>query len=104
MCPKISVTVCVSYYQDKENVTLTPQLKQAFNKNQERKIKAREEKREDKEKAKHSHELFVAMFDLQAVMKTPCSLVSQLYYMRKLSCYNLSIYNQSNNNATCYLW
>lgn len=96
--------LCVSYYQDKESYTLTPQVKEAFSKHQERKIKAREEKREDKEKAKNSKELFVATFDLQAVLQTPCSLVSQLYYMRKLSCYNLSIYNLANNNATCYLW
>jgi len=47
---------------------------------------------------------FVATFDLQAVLQTLCSLVSQIYYMRKLNCYNLSIYNLGSQSATCYLW
>ena len=51
-----------------------------------------------------SPELFVGTFDLQAVLQTPCSLVSQLYYMRKLNCYSLSIYNLASTHATCYLW
>jgi hypothetical protein len=46
----------------------------------------------------------VATFDLQAVLQTPCTLVSQIYYMRNLSCYNLSIYNLASKHATCYLW
>ena len=43
------------------------------------------------------------MFDLQAILSTPCGLVSRLYYKRKLS-YNLSFYTQFNKQDTCYLW
>lgn len=67
-------------------------------------MRAREEKKNDKESAKLSKDTFVATFDLQAVIQTPCSLVSQIYYMRKLNCYNLSIYNLATQNVTCYLW
>ena len=44
------------------------------------------------------------MFDIQSVLYTPCTLVSLMYYMRKLCCYNLSVYNLSNQSGTCYLW
>ena len=35
----------------------------------------------------------VVTLDLQAVLPTPCGLVSQLYYKRKLSVYNFTIYS-----------
>ncbi|CAC5401173.1 unnamed protein product [Mytilus coruscus] len=96
--------VCTSYHQRNIEGTLTNDIKKAYNKHQARKIKAREEKKKDKELAKSSPELFVGTFDPQAVLQTPCSLVSQKFYMRKLNCYNLSIYNLANNKATFYLW
>ena len=33
-----------------------------------------------------------------------CSLVSQAYYKRKLSCYNLSLHSLGDNKGTCFLW
>ena len=59
------------------------------------KMRAREEKKKDKEHAKISNDTFVATSDLKAVLHTPCSIVSQIYYIRKLNCYNLSIYSLS---------
>ncbi|KAK3092951.1 hypothetical protein FSP39_009293 [Pinctada imbricata] len=41
---------------------------------------------------------------LQHLISKLFSLVSRLFYTRKLSCYNLSIYNLNSSNATCYLW
>lgn len=68
------------------------------------KMRAREQKKKDKDKAKTTKDTFVATFDLQAVLQIPCSLGSQIYYMRKLNCYNLSIYYLGSQNATCYSW
>ena len=70
----------------------------------ERKCEPEKRKKDDKDLGKMSKETVVATFDLQAVLQTPCSLVSQIYYMRKLNCYNLSVYNLGNKDATCYLW
>ena len=67
-------------------------------------LKPEKKRRKIKDMAISSPELFVGTFDLQAVLQTPCSLVSQLYYMIKLNCYNLSIYNLASTHATCYLW
>jgi hypothetical protein len=80
------------------------EMKDEYEKHQSRKIKARGEKKKDKEMAISSPDFFFGTFDLQAVLQTPCSLVSQLYYIRKLNCYNLSIYNLASTHATCYLW
>lgn len=105
MCPKKDqCAVCINYHRSKNDGTLTAETKDEYDEHQQRKVRAREEKRKDKHIGQNSPEHFVCTFDLQAVLQTPCSLVSQLYYTRKLSCYNLSVYNLANNNATCYLW
>lgn len=62
------------------------------------------EKENDKETSKTTTNICVATFDLQSVLYTPCTLVSLMYYMRKLCCYNLSVYNLSNQAGTCYVW
>ncbi|KAK3107527.1 hypothetical protein FSP39_016707 [Pinctada imbricata] len=101
---KDQCSLCVSYHTAVHNKTASEKEKEDYEKHQDRKKRAREEKQKDKDIAKSRDDTFVATFDLQAVLSTPCSLVSQLYYTRKLSCYNLSIYNLSSSNATCYLW
>ena len=63
-----------------------------YEEHQKRKVEAREEKDKDKQRDKENKNYYVATFDLQAVLTTPCSLVSELYYSRKLCCYNLTIF------------
>ena len=63
-----------------------------YNEHQRRKVQGRIERDNDKEIAKKNRNVHVVTFDLEAVLPTPCSLVSQVYYKRKLSCYNLSVY------------
>ena len=43
-------------------------------------------------------------FDMEAVLPTPCSNVSQVYYKRKLSCYKCSVYSLGDGKGYCYLW
>lgn len=43
-------------------------------------------------------------FDLQKVLNTPKGDNMNLYYSRKFSTYNLTIYESRNQNAFCYLW
>ena len=42
--------------------------------------------------------------DLQAVLQAPCGLVSQLYYKRKLSVYNFTVYSLGDGKGTCFIW
>ena len=98
-CPQ-----CVKYAEKEKRDELTGEDKQSYNQHQERKTLAREEKAKDKELAKTLKTHYSATFDLEAVLSTPCSKVSVMFYKRKLSCYNLSFYSLGNQRGTCYLW
>ena len=72
-----------------------------------RKQESREEKSKDKTRAKVDKTSYSATFDLQAVLSTPCTLLGELgelYYKRKLACYNLSFYSLGDENGRCYVW
>ena len=69
-----------------------------------RKERAREEKEKDKEAARKDPSKHVVTVDLQAVLQAPCTNVSQLYYRRKLSVYNFTIYSLADGQGYCYIW
>ena len=46
---------------------------------------------------------YSAAFDMQQVLSTP-SATSTIFYKRKLSSYNLSMYSNGSGAGTCYLW
>ena len=89
---KDQYNICVICQKEMLKGPVTPETKTIYDQHITRKIRAREQKRVDKDHAKAKNDTMVATFDLQAVLQTPCSLVSQIYYMRKLSSYSLSIY------------
>ena len=95
---------CNNYNQLKESDNVDEKTQKDYDVHQERKERARLEKQRDKEQAKTNNGYHSVTFDLEAVLSTPCSLVSQAYYKRKLSCYNLSIYSLGDQKGTCYLW
>jgi hypothetical protein len=49
----------INYYRNKDQDTLTMEMKDEYEKHQSRKITAREEKKKDKEMAISSPELFI---------------------------------------------
>ena len=62
------------------------------------------EKAVDKDRAKADDSYHSVTFDLQAVLTTPFAGDAQIYYKRKLSVYNFTIYDNSSANGHCYLW
>ena len=96
--------LCNEYTQMSNAGTLDEETKSRYTEHQTQKTRGRQEKQEDKEKAKDDKSYQAVTFDLEAVLSTPCSLVSQVYYKRKLSCYNLSLYSLGDHKGTCYLW
>lgn len=88
----------------RKNNMLTPEDIERYKGHIASKERAREEKEHDKERAKVNQSVYAATFDLEAVLYTPCSNVSQIFYKRKLACYNLSIYDLGSKDGTCYLW
>jgi len=69
-----------------------------------RKKQAQDEKTADKERAAKNSDWLVLTADLQSVLSTPCGNVSSLYYSRKLSVYNFTLYNQVTGDGYCYVW
>ncbi|CAG2207374.1 unnamed protein product [Mytilus edulis] len=96
--------ICHNYNTMIETGNTDEAVKRIYTEHQQRKVRGREEKQIDKEIAKKDKSYQAVTFDLEAVLPTPCSLVSQVYYKRKLSCYNLSFYSLGDNKGTCYLW
>ena len=66
--------------------------------------RAQEEKAKDKVDAQKNSTFRTATFDLQSVLYTPCSAVSSLYYTRKISVYNFTIFEQNSKVGLCFLW
>lgn len=75
-----------------------------FNRHQENKNLARQAKQADKEKAMEDASLKCFTMDLQAVLYSPCSNVSNFYYSRKMATYNFTIYDQVTSHGECFLW
>ncbi|KAJ8912160.1 hypothetical protein NQ315_006124 [Exocentrus adspersus] len=68
------------------------------------KTKSREEKQRDVSIALQDPTRVVAVYDLQSVLSTPCSEVSDFYYKSKLATYNFTIFNIANKEGSCYVW
>ncbi len=60
-------------------------------------------KKQDKADASKNPSLIYATFDLQAILTLPFSGECQIYYKRKLSMYNFTIFD-SRGVGTCYTW
>ena len=101
---KDQCSFCTLYDRRKAAGTVNETLQKEYDEHQVQKERAREEKTKDKERAKTDKSVYVATFDLQAVLTTPCSLVSELYYSRKLCCFNLTIYSLGDKQAVCHVW
>ena len=70
-----------------------------------RKRDVREEKISDVDPCKRSNRKSgVFAFDLEAVLQTPCSRVSVLYYKRKLFWYNFTVFDLVATEAIFFFW
>jgi len=69
-----------------------------------RKDQARAQKEADKNLAKTDCKIKAAAFDMEKVLVTPSLEVSRLYYMRKLSTYNFTVFDLATKNAACFMW
>lgn len=66
---------------------------------------SRFEKEKDKKLAKENTEKYmVSCYDLQSVLTTPATKVSNFYYARKFATYNLTVYSLGENEANCFVW
>lgn len=97
---KDACSTCEKYKNAKDKAP----LQEAYDAHMANKIMARESKERDKEEAKVNPGLKVFTFDLQSVLATPCSRVSDMYYVRKFATYNSTFYDLATGDGFCFLW
>jgi hypothetical protein len=68
------------------------------------KVKVRVIKENEKQESLSKNDFSVACFDLEQVLECPHAEVGLLYYKRKLSVYNLSVYDIGTKMGYCYMW
>ena len=95
---------CSIYDHSKKSGKCTEEIQNMHAQHMRRKEHARELKDANKLAAQDNSSVYAATFDMQAVLTTPCSNVSKMYYARKLASYNLSVYSLSDKVGTCYVW
>ena len=99
---KDQCSMCAAFAMKRVKELALKDDKKAFEEHQERKKRARLEKDEDKAEAKEDQRKHAVTVELQTVLQSPCGLVSQLYYRRKLSVYNFTIYSLGDGETKYY--
>ncbi|XP_030831813.1 uncharacterized protein LOC115918229 isoform X2 [Strongylocentrotus purpuratus] len=82
---------------------LKEDLKEVYDAHRAEVEKVRGLKAQSKEKAISSDQFASAVFDLQQVMYLPKSNRSEIFYKRRLACYNLTVYDFEKRDGLCYL-
>lgn len=82
----------------------TEEERNAFAKHLSRKTRARDLKNADKKEAKEKTNVVAATFDFQKVLVTPFAEISVIYYKRRLSTLNFTIYDLDSKIGTCCMW
>lgn len=91
---------CEMYKTAKQTETLTEQISADY----EWHIKLKNAMRESRKKEKEDKNLPVFLFDLENVILTPHAEISSLFYLRKLTSYNLTAYYSVTKRVYCALW
>lgn len=100
---KDKCSLCMSY-REGDDVT-KQRLESKYTKHVEQKEKIRAIKKESKIHAKDSRNRHAsAVFDLQQVISLPKSKENAVYYKRRLSLYNFTIYNLATKDCHCFKW
>lgn len=69
------------------------------------KNEARQEKRNDKERAQQNHNYVSLNFDLQQVLLAPTDPRNNaLFYKQRLKTFNFTIYNVASQQGDCFMW
>ncbi|GFO49952.1 DNA repair protein rhp54 [Plakobranchus ocellatus] len=87
----------------KENPT-DESLLTMYQKHMDEKVKVRQVKEEAKKMASENPKICGAVFDLQQVIYTPKSHHSSIFYKRRPSNYNFTIFDLQSQEGRCFLW
>ena len=93
-------SLCTSY----KNTKKTDDDVRLVNEHEDRKNMCRQAKDKDKARAKNDSKFTAFIIDLEAVQNCPKAKTGEFYYVSKISCYNLSVYDLKSDGKLCYLW
>ncbi|XP_031331858.1 uncharacterized protein LOC116162382 [Photinus pyralis] len=79
-------------------------MERVYKTHHEQKNLSREEKKKDIQAASLDPSVLVAVYDLQAVLPSPCGTTSDFFYKSKLSTLNLTFFNIVKKLGYCYVW
>lgn len=99
---KDQCSLCVSFYKGTEDDK--QRLNHRFSLHDKEKNQFRCIRTKCKEQAKNDSTILCATFDMQQVINIPISMDNSVYYKRRLSVYNFTVYNISSGNCCCYTW
>lgn len=100
---KDQCSLCMSYKNGDEECK--QKLKSEYESHITRKEKVRQMKEESKKKAQETNsKVGCAVFDLQQVFSLPITKESAVFYKRRLSVYNFTVYDIASSDCDCYLW
>lgn len=99
---KDQCTLCLMYRQG--NPSEKEQLKDRYETHIAEKIKVREIKDACKNEACQDKTVRSACFDLQQVIYLPKCEENAIFYKRRLSNFNLTVYNLSDRDCHCFTW
>ena len=93
--------LCETYFHS--TAEKKQELQKEFDRHYKEKVKVREIKSKSKERASNDISHRAAVFDLQQVIYLPKSSRSELFYKRRLACYNLTIYELASKEGICFV-
>lgn len=102
-CPKKDQCSCCETYKNSNEQDKMKQ-QQDYENHILRKEMVRDKKRTDKETAAINRDTRLINFDLQKVLISPKTNVGEIYYSRKLSTYNFTVFDVISKQAKCYMW
>ena len=79
----------------------------AYEEHIRQKNRAEAEKKADKAKSRTDDKFAMCTFDMQSILQLPVSEIGPMYYKRKLTLHNITIYESTTStksNAFCYIW
>ena len=93
---------CTTYTNS--NAKEKEELQTKFDVHIRNKERAQAAKQQEKLRATDDRHCVAAIFDLEQVLECPSLEVSVMFYKRKLSVYNLTVYELGNGTGHCYMW
>ena len=98
---KDACTVCLAY---KNTISKPVEIEKSQKGHRNNVDRSREEKEKDKRRSQTDNTFLAIIIDLEQVSPCPKGNSGDFFYVSKLLCNNLSVYNLGKRDGFCYTW